>query len=321
MQNLADLRKTIELELDNISYPESPEKLYQPIDYVINLGGKRIRPILLLMAHQLFDTNIKDAISPALGIEIFHNFTLLHDDIMDNAPLRRGQSTVHNRWDVNTAILSGDTMLVQAYQFLTDVDQCIVKDLLRVFNKAAKEVCEGQQWDMDFETSDEVTLSDYMRMIEYKTAVLLAAALQIGGITGGASDEEQQNLYDFGKNIGIAFQLKDDLLDTFGNPDTFGKQLGGDIIANKKTFLYLKAIELSDSSTNKKLRDYFSESDSSEDKVEKVKLIFNHLDIPKYTMEMIEFYYLEAIKHLNLIKSDNKLPLINFSETLMDRIS
>ena len=239
MISTTNLHEVIERELGKIEYPNSPSKLYQPIEYVMGLGGKRMRPILLLMAYQLFDENIEKAIPPALGIEIFHNFTLLHDDIMDNAPIRRGQQTVHEKWDNNVAILSGDTMLVQVYQLLSDVDKSIVKEVLSVFNKAATQVCEGQQWDMDFETQENVQLADYMKMIENKTAVLLAASLQIGGITAGASKESQNNLYHFGLNMGIAFQLKDDLLDAFGNPDEFGKQIGGDIKANKKTFLLL----------------------------------------------------------------------------------
>ena len=211
MQTLSQLSVIIEGELGKITYPNTPQKLYQSIDYVMGLGGKRMRPILLLMAHQLFDENIEKAISPALGIEIFHNFTLLHDDIMDNAPIRRGKQTVHEKWNQNVAILSGDTMLVQAYQLLSDVDKSIVKEMIAVFSKAATQVCEGQQWDMDFEIQKDVTLQEYLKMIEYKTAVLLAASLQIGGITANASKENQNNLYHFGLNMGIAFQLKDDL--------------------------------------------------------------------------------------------------------------
>ena len=203
-----------------------------------------MRPILLLMAHQLFDENIEKAIFPALGIEIFHNFTLLHDDIMDNAPIRRGKQCVHEKWNKNIAILSGDVMMIKTYQLMLRVDSDILKDVLDVFSKAAIDVCEGQQSDMDFESQKEVTLQEYLKMIENKTAVLLAASLQIGGITANASKENQNHLYHFGLNMGIAFQLKDDLLDAFGNPDEFGKQIGGDIIANKKTFLYLKALQL-----------------------------------------------------------------------------
>ena len=321
MQTLSQLSVIIEAELGKIVYPKTPQKLYQPIDYVMGLGGKRMRPILLLMAHQLFDENIEKAISPALGIEIFHNFTLLHDDIMDNASIRRGKQTVHEKWNKNAAILSGDTMLVQAYQLLSNVDKSIVKELITVFSKAATEVCEGQQWDMDFEIQQEVTLQEYLKMIEYKTAVLLAVSLQIGGITANTSKENQNNLYHFGLNMGIAFQLKDDFLDVFGDLDEFGKQIGGDIIANKKTFLYLKALQLADESQKQKLHNFFNTNEDLEEKVIQVKAIFTDLDIPKKTKEMMRAYYIKAIRYLDAIYSDNKAPLIDFSEKLMDRIS
>ncbi|HIE73358.1 MAG TPA: polyprenyl synthetase family protein [Flavobacteriales bacterium] len=321
MQTISQLSEIIEGELGKINYPKTPEKLYRPIEYVMDLGGKRMRPILLLMAHQLFDKNIEKAISPALGIEVFHNFTLLHDDIMDNAPIRRGQQTVHEKWDNNVAILSGDTMLVQAYKLLTDVDKSILKEVLAVFNKAATEVCEGQQWDMDFETEKQVSIADYLKMIEYKTAVLLAASLQVGAICGKASEHEQKHLYEFGKNMGIAFQLKDDLLDTFGNPDEFGKQVGGDIMANKKTYLYLKALEVADKVQKEFLQTYFSSNENMDEKVSAVKSIFTDLEIPALTTALMKQYHQSAMQHLDAIDSENKAPLITFSEKLMDRIS
>ena len=321
MQTLSQLSVIIEGELGKIAYPNTPQKLYQPIDYVMGLGGKRMRPILLLMAHQLFDENIEKAISPALGIEIFHNFTLLHDDIMDNAPIRRGKQTVHEKWNQNVAILSGDTMLVQAYQLLSDVDKSIVKEMIAVFSKAATQVGEGQQWDMDFEIQKDVTLQEYLKMIEYKTAVLLAASLQIGGITANASKENQNNLYHFGLNMGIAFQLKDDLLDAFGNPDEFGKQIGGDIIANKKTFLYLKALQLANDKQKESLVNYFKTQKQTKQKVMGVKTIFTDLDIPKHTVDMMKAYYTKAMRHLDAIDSDKKEPLLIFSKKLIDRIS
>ena len=320
MKSVSDLQEIIEEELSNINAPKTPENLYKPIDYVIGLGGKRMRPILVLVAHQLFDRDLKKAIAPALGIEIFHNFTLLHDDIMDNAPLRRGEKTVHEKWNKNVAILSGDTMLVHAYQLISDVDKSIIKEVLSVFNKAATQVCEGQQWDMDFETQENIQLADYIKMIEYKTAVLLAASLQIGGIIAGASKENQNNLYHFGLNMGIAFQLKDDLLDAFGNPDEFGKKIGGDIIANKKTFLYLKALQLANEKQKERLLKFFNSNEDKE-KVMNVKAIFTDLDIPNHTKDMMKAYYTKAMKHLDAIDSDNKAPLIAFSEKLIDRIS
>ena len=321
MHTFSQLSEIIEAELGKIVYPKTPQKLYQPIDYVMDLGGKRMRPILLLMAYQLFDENIEKAISPALGIELFHNFTLLHDDIMDNARIRRGKQTVHEKWNKNVAILSGDIMLVQAYQLLSNVDKSIVKELITVFSKAATEVCEGQQWDMDFEIQKEVTLQEYLKMIEYKTAVLLAASLQIGGIIANTSKENQNNLYHFGLNMGIAFQLKDDLLDAFGNSDEFGKQIGGDIISNKKTFLYLKALQLANESQKQDLHKFFNTNQDSEEKVAQVKTIFTDLDIPKHTKDMMKAYYTKAMRHLDAIDSYNKAPLIVFSEKLIDRIS
>ena len=315
MKSIQELSVLISDELGKIEYPKNPSLLYEPIDYILGLGGKRMRPILVLMAHQLFDKNIEKAISPALAIEVFHNFTLLHDDIMDKAPLRRGQQTVHEKWNANVAILSGDTMLVQAYQLMADVDKSIVKPTLEVFSKAAIEVCEGQQWDMDFETQENVSIDDYLKMIECKTAVLLGAALQIGGITAGAFTQEQEHLYEF------AFQLKDDLLDAFGNPETFGKQVGGDIMANKKTYLYLKALALANKNQHSDLVQYFSTNDASEAKVEAVKSIFTNLDIHHLTTELMKEYHKKAMLHLDAIESDNKAPLLDFSALLLDRVS
>lgn len=320
MQTLSQLSAVIEAELEKLDFPEKPEKLYRPIEYVMGLGGKRMRPILLLIAHQLFEDNIEKAISPALGVEIFHNFTLLHDDIMDQAPLRRGGQTVHEKWNKNVAILSGDTMLVQAYNFMADVDQSIIKELLAVFNKTATQVCEGQQMDMDFESQKEVPLPIYLKMIEYKTAVLLAASLQIGGITANASKDEQNHLYQFGINMGIAFQLKDDLLDAFGDEADFGKQIGGDIRANKKTFLFLKALQLANEKQKQDLVSYFSSEDQSEQKVMAVKNIFTDLAIQQHTIDMMKAYYTIAMKHLDAIDSNKKQPLLDFSKKLMARI-
>ena len=321
MKSIQELSTLISDELGRIEYPKSPSLLYEPIDYILSLGGKRMRPILVLMAYQLFDQNIEKAISPALAIELFHNFTLLHDDIMDNAPLRRGKKTVHEKWNSNVAILSGDTMLVQAYQLMTEVDDTIVKQVLTVFSKAAIKVCEGQQWDMDFETQSDVSISNYLKMIEYKTAVLLGAALQIGGITAGASKEQQNHLYAFGSDLGIAFQLKDDLLDAFGDAETFGKQVGGDIMANKKTYLYLKALSLADGTQRINLEKYFSTNDTSQLKVDAVKTIFLNLEIPELTTNLIKECHARAMGNLAAINSENKEPLLAFSALLMDRVS
>jgi len=320
MKSIPELHDIIENELSLLNYPNYPANLYKPIKYVLNIGGKRMRPILMLLSHQLFSSNINKSIKSALAIEVFHNFTLLHDDIMDKAPLRRGVETVHERWDVNTAILSGDTMLVQSYELLSEVEDSNLREVLEVFNKAAREVCEGQQWDMDFENREDVTISDYLKMIEYKTSVLLAAALKIGAINGGASKEEAENMYQFGVNMGVAFQLKDDLLDAFGNPENFGKQVGGDILSKKKTYLYLKALENSNDLQKQFLLSYFS-SENKENNVEKVKNIFSELEIPKHTLSLMSEYYNKAMIHLDAIKSNNKAPLILFSNQLKERIN
>lgn len=321
MKEGENFRKIIEEEIEKLTYPKSPELLYSPIKYIMGLEGKRMRPLLVLMAHQLFNSNVEKSLPSAIAIELFHNFTLLHDDIMDNAPIRRGHPTVHKKWNDNVAILSGDVMMIKAYQLLSMLDADILKDVLDVFNKAAVEVCEGQQQDMDFENQETIYLIDYMRMIECKTAVLLAASLKIGAIIAGANEKEQAHLYEFGINLGMAFQLKDDLLDVFGSPKVFGKQLGGDILANKKTFLYLKALQLADDSINARLKWYYRNNDKSKTKVNEVKAIFKNLNIKKHTVSIMKSYHVKAMKHLDSIDSDNKESLILFSNKLMERIS
>ena len=321
MRTLKDLHELVEEELKAIDFPGDPENLYGPIKYVLNIGGKRMRPILTLMAHQLFNCDVNKSVKPAIAIEMFHNFTLLHDDIMDEAPLRRGMKTVHEKWDRNTAILSGDIMLVKSYDLLMSVEDCYLREILDTFNTAAKQVCEGQQWDMDFESRDDVSISEYLRMIEYKTSILLAASLKIGAINGGATTEEANHIYEFGKNMGIAFQLKDDLLDAFGDPGNFGKQVGGDIIANKKTYLYLKSLELADEKQKTNLIHYFANDSETEHKVEAVKKIFSNLDIRSHTTTLMKTYHRQALSHLNAVNSNYKDPLYSFSELLLDRIS
>ena len=229
--------------LKDYNTERDPKNLYEPVQYILNLGGKRLRPILTLMTADCFGGDVNKALDAALAVEVFHNFSLIHDDIMDDAPLRRGQQTVHEKWDLNTGILSGDAMLIMAYQLFENYPPETFQNLLTLFSKTALEVCEGQQYDIDFETRNAVSIAEYLKMIEYKTAVLVAAAMKMGAIIAGASDEDQNRCYEFGKNLGIAFQLQDDYLDAFGNPETFGKQVGGDIIENKKTYLYLKALE------------------------------------------------------------------------------
>jgi len=319
VKDLSQIAEIIEAEINNISYLKDPENLYSPIEYTMELGGKRIRPILLLISYQLFNDNFERAFSPAKAIELFHNFTLLHDDIMDKAPLRRGKITVHKKWNNNIAILSGDVMMIHAYQLLAQVESKYLKSILNIFNKAAIEVCEGQQWDMDFESKDDVPLIDYMQMIEFKTAVLLAASLKIGAVLADAKKKDQNHLYEFGLNMGIAFQLKDDLLDVFGTSKLFGKKIGGDILANKKTFLYLKALQISDFSTKLKLKKLYTSENENDTKVEKVKKIFVDLNIKKHTLDLMKSYYIKAMKHLDAIDSDKKSPLIDFADKLMHR--
>tara|TARA_B100001248_G_C27368034_1_gene450100 strand:+ start:527 stop:1492 length:966 start_codon:yes stop_codon:yes gene_type:complete len=305
MKSIDELRTLVEQELNALKYPSSPVDLYSPIEYILSLGGKRMRPILLLLAHQLFDEDIQKAIKPSLAIEVFHNFTLLHDDIMDKAPVRRGKETVHTKWNENVAILSGDAMLIQSYQYLCDLPSDQLKRCLVVFNEMALQVCEGQQYDMDFTIQAEVDMESYLQMIECKTAVLLGAALKIGAIIAGSTEKQADALYEFGRNIGLAFQLKDDMLDVFGDKQTFGKQVGGDIIANKKTFLYLKALSLSEGKQKMELVNlYSSESLNDSEKVERVKYIYASMDIQKHINILIDDYYSKAMKSLNSINSD-----------------
>ena len=258
MKAIETYQKQFLAYLENYKSVREPKNLYQPIEYILNLGGKRLRPVLTLMTADCFEGNVNNALDAALAVEVFHNFSLIHDDIMDAAPLRRGHQTVHEKWDLNTGILSGDAMLIMAYQLFENYPPDVFQKLAILFSKTALEVCEGQQYDIDFETRDTVSISEYLKMIEYKTAVLVGAAMKMGAIIANASVEDQDRSYEFGKNLGIAFQLQDDYLDVFGDPDTFGKQVGGDIIENKKTFLYLKALEFSSESDQQKLKDLFT---------------------------------------------------------------
>lgn len=311
-----------------ISYLESktatrePINLYEPITYILSLGGKRLRPVLVLMATEVFGTDYKKALDAALAIEVFHNFSLVHDDIMDDAPLRRGNATVHEKWDINTGILSGDAMLINAYQLFENYEGETFRDLAKLFSKTAIEVCEGQQYDVDFETRDDVTQVEYLKMIEFKTAVLVAAALKMGAIVADASIEDQNGIYEFGRNLGIAFQLQDDYLDAFGDPKTFGKQVGGDIIENKKTFLYLKALEMGTPLQKKELSDLFSiHPEDSSDKIKTIKVIFQESSSAELTQREIESYTEKAFSVLDGLKiSNDKKDLLRlFGQNLMRR--
>lgn len=322
MYRTEELLLKIENGLSAIQLKDEPAKLYEPIGYIISLGGKRMRPLLTLMACDMFGGDPDEALEPAIGLELFHNFTLLHDDIMDKAPLRRGNPTVHEKWDANVAILSGDTMFALAYQYIARVKQRCLREVLDIFTRTAIEVCEGQQYDMDFERRQDVTITEYLEMIRLKTAVLPAAALKIGAIIAGANPMDAENIYHFGENIGIAFQLKDDLLDAFGAEEIFGKVSGGDIAANKKTFLYLKSLELATASQKKKLTQYFnSHPKNTAEKVSKVLNIFTELNIKKITALEAEKYYARAREYLGRIPGEagNSSLLRSFAEKLMVR--
>ena len=299
-----------------------PKNLYEPIQYILGLGGKKIRPVLTLMSAEIFDADYSKALPAALAVEVFHNFSLVHDDIMDDAPLRRGNVTVHEKWNINTGILSGDAMLILAYQYFEQYEPAIFRELAKLFSKTALEVCEGQQWDVDFETRSDVTIPEYLKMIEYKTAVLVAAAMKMGAIVAETSVENGELIYDFGLNLGLAFQLQDDYLDAFGNPATFGKQIGGDIIENKKTYLYLKAIEFASAEEKAKLLQLFSVSlEENKTKIEAVKSIFNTSGASSASQQAIQDYTLKAFATLDKmnISADKKAILKSFGENLMNR--
>ncbi len=301
---------------------KEPKNLYEPIHYILGLGGKRMRPVLTLMSAEVFDADYKKALPAALAVEVFHNFSLIHDDIMDDAPLRRGNVTVHEKWDINTGILSGDAMLILAYQYFEKYEPAIFRDLAKLFSKTALEVCEGQQWDVDFETRTDVSIPEYLKMIQYKTAVLVAAAMKMGAIIAETSEVNANLIYDFGLNLGLAFQLQDDYLDAFGNPETFGKQVGGDIIENKKTYLYLKALEFASNDQAKKLVDLFSiHPQDSSDKIEAVKEIFVASGAAQETKNAIQNFTFKAFDTLQKISIDNdkKEMLRTFGENLMGR--
>lgn len=300
---------------------KEPINLYEPIHYILQLGGKKLRPVLTLMTCELFNGTIKDAYDAALAIEIFHNFTLIHDDIMDSAPIRRGKTTVHKKWDLNTGILSGDAMMIMAYQCFESYEPDTFKKLLKLFNQTSLEVCEGQQLDMDFETRNDVSISEYLKMITYKTSVLVAAAMKMGVIIANNNDEEANTIYDFGLNLGIAFQLQDDYLDTFGDLEVFGKQIGGDIKENKKTFLYLKALEVCSAEDNEQLLDLYNSNQNSKNKVEKVTQLFLKNKVDKIIISEIEFYTNKAFSILEKlsISEEKKLILRNFGLSLMKR--
>jgi geranylgeranyl diphosphate synthase type II len=301
---------------------KKPAELYEPQQYILALGGKRIRPLLTLIGCDLFEGDTIEAIHAANTVELFHNFSLIHDDIMDNAPLRRGKVTVHEKWNHNIGILSGDAMLVMAYKELAKCKPEHLQALLNLFNQTAIGVCEGQQLDMNFETMNEVSIDSYVKMITLKTAVLLGCSLQMGAIIAGSNLETQEHIYNFGKEIGIAFQLKDDILDVYGNIDKVGKQSGGDIISNKKTFLLLKSLELANPSQRKELDSWIAKTDfDKSEKVNAVKSIYNQLGIFELSEAEVNRHYESALKNLEWITCDasKKADLLRFAEALMGR--
>ncbi len=309
--------------IENNRFTQEPRLLYEPVDYILSNGGKRLRPILVLMACDLFQPPIEKAFPAAYAVEIFHNFTLLHDDIMDESLVRRGVPSVPAKFGNHTAILSGDVMLVYAYEYLSKLPASILPEVMKTFNQFAREVCEGQAFDMDFETSDHVEISDYLKMIELKTAVLIAGALKIGGIIGEAKAKDLLNLYEFGRNIGIAFQLQDDILDTFGDPEKFGKRIGGDIIQNKKTYLILKALELANADQKEILKHWYDQEivDDEEAKIEAVRSIFESVEVRKEAEGLQNDFVDKAYAHLKAIEveEDQKAALYAFAGMLVQR--
>ncbi len=322
MEIYGHYKKMVNEALLHLSLQKKPEKLYDPITYILSLGGKRLRPVLALAACDLFGENPEKAIQAASGIEIFHNFTLLHDDIMDKADMRRGKETVHKKWNSNIAILSGDTMFALAYQQIATSSREQLHEILDTFTTTAIEVCEGQQYDMDFETSEVVTIPEYLNMIRLKTAVLLGASLKIGALIAGATTKQAQLIYDFGVNIGIAFQLKDDYLDAFGDLEKFGKNIGGDIAANKKTYIYLKCLEIADKQDRSGLLELYQQTQGdSKAKINEVIEIFNKYDLKNHTLKEMENFFGKSLELMDKIEAnpDKKNQMVRYAEWLYKR--
>jgi geranylgeranyl diphosphate synthase type II len=326
MQSFELLSQKFSLFFDKRHFPEQPSSLYEPNEYFLHLGGKRIRPVLCLMGNELVEEINPDAWHVAVAIELFHNFTLIHDDIMDQAPLRRGMETLHKKFGNNTAILSGDVMLVKAYEYLNKIEAVYLHKILDLFNQTAREVCEGQQYDMDFaqrdlsgEKNETITLEEYIKMIELKTSVLLGASLKMGALLGGAGERNQNLLYEFGKKLGIAFQVQDDYLDAFGDPKKFGKQVGGDILTNKKTFLLIHALEVATDSMRKELLSLLN--NHPEDKVQKMLQLFRDTGVDKWALQLKNKYLDEALLHLEdiAVLSKRKEPLRELARFLVNR--
>lgn len=322
MYSAKELLAFVNDALEKENFNREPRELYEPITYILSLGGKRIRPVMLLMATDMYGGKIESALPAALGIEIFHNFSLVHDDIMDRAPIRRGKQTIHERWNANTAILSGDTMLVKAYEQFMGLDNRFLRPALDIFNKTATGVCEGQQQDMNFEDRNDVSIPEYLGMIRLKTAVLIGAALKLGGLVAGAPEEDQEKLFGFGIHTGLLFQLRDDLLDTYGNTAEFGKKQYGDIIANKKTYLYLMALDHISGREKARLAELYANPSIDPDiKVKKVLKYFEAAEVKKQTEDKIQELYILAQEAFGSLNADaeKKLPLKEYTEKLMGR--
>lgn len=313
--------RLIEAEIKKQKFGKQPPSLYEPIRYIMSLGGKRLRPLLTLLAYSLFRNDEKKVVPYACAVEAFHNFTLLHDDIMDNAPLRRGKPTVHEKWNVNTAILSGDVMLVKVYEMFLQLDSKLAKNVLTKFNACAAEVCEGQQWDMEFERMDTVSEKQYINMIRQKTAVLLGFSLELGAMLANAKTSDQKLLYHVGINVGIGFQLKDDLLDVYGDHSKFGKQVGGDIIANKKTFLLINALSMAGRDELTKLKQWLKNQGDPSAKVEAVKQLYDKLGIKELTEKKVNAYFKKGLTQLDSLSTSTrkKALLLNYINNLIDR--
>jgi len=322
MMTSDEMLSLINKQLKQLSKAHDPINLYSPIEYVLSLGGKRIRPILMMLAYQLFAEHPEEIIMPACGIETYHNYTLLHDDLMDNADLRRGHETVHKRWNANTAILSGDSMLVLAYRFITQCQDDKLREVIESFTDTALEIGEGQQYDMDFENRFDVSEEEYLEMIRLKTSVLLACSLKIGAILGNASSEDADNLYKFGIMLGLAFQLQDDYLDVYGDTKVFGKAIGGDIISNKKTYMLINAYHQANEEQRKEL-EYWTQQEcfDKQEKIKAVTSLYNHIGIDKMALDKISWYFNESKQYLDSlhVENDKKNELVSFVLKMMKR--
>ena len=322
MKTADQLLKEINDYIGQLPYERKPFSLYEPIQYVLSIGGKRIRPVLMLLAYNLYQEDPERILPTACALETYHNYTLLHDDLMDHAPMRRGRQTVHEKWDANTAILSGDTMLVLAYERMAQCEPGYLPAILNLFTETALEIGEGQQYDIEFETRNDVTEEEYVEMIRLKTSVLLACAMKMGAILAGAPADDAENLYRFGEQIGLAFQLQDDYLDVYGDPNVFGKAIGGDIVSNKKTYMLINALNRANDAQRQELTTWINRKDFDEkEKVAAVTKLYNKIGIDKMALEKIEYYFEEAKKYLAVLQvpDDRKAELVAYSAKMMKR--